>query len=77
MASLAELFDQVEAAIQRPLSEDEKTLVTRMYRAGKDAEYCVGVLSTPEPPEPADDELITTRYEATIAGPQDITGVWG
>jgi len=77
MASLADLYDEVERELDRPLSDEEKSFVNRMHRAGKDAEYVAGVLTTPEPPEPEDDELVTTRYEATIAGPQDITGIWG
>lgn len=77
MATLAETFDAVAAELDRPLTGVEMRLVEKMHNGGRDVAYIVEVLNIPEDPEPSDDELITTRYEATIAGPQDITGIWG
>jgi hypothetical protein len=77
MASLAVTLDDVEQRLERPLAPHEHAMVAKMYRTGMDTNYIVSVLAEPEDPEPSDDELITTRYEATVAGPQDITGVWG
>lgn len=75
--TLAETFEAVASALGRELTEIERGLVQRMHHAQKDVPYMVEVLGQPEDPEPKDDELVTTRYEATIAGPQDITGIWG
>lgn len=77
MASLTEMLEESEAALGRQLTDYEQLFVARMHKAQKDVAYCIEVLSEPEDPEPSDEELITTRYEATVGGPQDITGIWG
>lgn len=71
--SLTEVIDKAEEKFQRQLDYTELGMVTRMHSAGKDASYILSVLEE-HVPEP---EQVTTLYEATLAGPQDITHMQG
>lgn len=71
--SLAHVIEVCEQHLERQLRHDEYALVARMHQAGKTTSYIVNTMDVPPPEEADDDELITTMYEYTLSGPQDIT----
>jgi hypothetical protein len=66
-------METAEQALGRQLTYDEVDLVVKMHRSGKDEGYIIKVLGEGVPEAPADEELITTAYELSAGGPQDIT----